>query len=110
MRQELEAQLTRLTGELDTLEKTRQDARVGKDEYAGYGNHVAEAATETFEEERDLTLIAKLEQMRDQVEAALVRIADGTYGRCASCGEEIPLERLEALPFATQCVACKSRN
>jgi DnaK suppressor protein len=108
MRKELETQLRRLDGEVGELEKVRESARHGKDEHAGYGNHVGEAATETFEAERDLALIDKLTQMRDQVEAALKRLEQGTYGECNTCGKPIPRERLEALPFADQCVSCKS--
>jgi DnaK suppressor protein len=110
MRKELQDQLHRLDGELSTLAKVREEARQEKDEYSGYGNHVAEAATETFEAERDLSLIANLEQMRGHVEAALKRIEDGSYGLCQTCGNPIPRERLEALPFADQCVSCKSRK
>lgn len=109
-RRELEAQLDRLNGELAELEKTREKAREQKDEYAGYGNHVGEAATETFEAERDLALIDKIEGMRDQVTAALKRVDDGSYGVCLTCGQPIPKERLEALPFAGQCLSCKSRE
>jgi DnaK suppressor protein len=109
-RKQLEAQLLRLDGELAELEKGRAQARQGKDEYAGYGNGVGEAATETFEAERDFALIDKLEQMRGQVNLALQRLEDGTYGLCQTCGQAIALERLEALPFAGQCVACKSKE
>ena len=49
VRHELESHLTRLNGELASLEKDREHARQDKDEYAGYGNHVAEAATETLQ-------------------------------------------------------------
>lgn len=41
-----------------------------------------------------------------QVRAALVRIASGTYGTCANCGEAIPQERLEVQPIATRCIKC----
>jgi DnaK suppressor protein len=109
-RKELETHLGRLNGELAELEKARLKAREVKDEYAGYGNHVGEAATETFEAERDLALIDKLEGMRSQVNAALERIEQGTYGDCITCGQPIPRERLEALPFAGQCVSCKSKE
>ena len=88
----------------------REKAREVKDEYAGYGNGVGEAATETFEQERDLALIDKLEQMRQQVTDALVRVEDGSYGVCVNCGQSIPRERLEALPFAALCVSCKSKE
>jgi DnaK suppressor protein len=41
-----------------------------------------------------------------EIDAALERIAAGTYGRCTSCGNEIPAERLEFRPYASSCVAC----
>jgi RNA polymerase-binding transcription factor DksA len=57
--------------------------------------------------EQQLTLAASIRARRDQVGAALQRLDDGTYGRCATCGEAIPAERLEACPWVTECVACK---
>ena len=57
--------------------------------------------------EQQLTLAASLRGRRDQVEVALQRLDDGTYGRCSTCGEAIPAERLEACPWVTECVACK---
>ena len=44
----------------------------------------------------------------DEIDAALDRIADGTYGRCTHCGIGIPIERLEFRPFASGCVACQA--
>jgi len=41
--------------------------------------------------------------------AALARLEAGEYGTCATCGEPIPAERLQALPFAVRCVACQGR-
>lgn len=52
----------------------------------------------------DDVLIAEMTSIR----AALARIDDGSYGSCAECGEEIALKRLEAIPTATQCIACAS--
>jgi DnaK suppressor protein len=109
-RKDLEAQLVRLDSEIFELEKARENTRHGKDETAGYGNGVGEAASETSEAERDLALIDNLEQMRDNVRKALVRVEEGTYGRCVTCGQPIPPERLEAIPHASQCVSCKSKE
>jgi DnaK suppressor protein len=44
----------------------------------------------------------------DEIDAALGRIGDGTYGRCTNCGVDLPIERLEARPFAAGCVACQA--
>ena len=109
-RRELQAHLARVDHELGELAKTREIAREGKDETAGYGNGVGEAASETSSQERDLALIDNLEHARGQVESALGRIEDGTYGTCQTCGQPIPRERLEALPFAGQCISCKSKE
>lgn len=43
-----------------------------------------------------------------QIESALDRVADGTYGDCVTCGEAIPPARLEAVPHAAQCIKCAS--
>lgn len=45
-----------------------------------------------------------------QIEEALGRIRQGSYGSCESCGEEIPLARLQALPYATRCVKCQRES
>lgn len=109
-RKDLDAQLMRLDHEILELEKARENTRHDKDETAGYGNGVGEAASETSEAERDLALIDNLQQMRDHVRDAIVRVQDGSYGRCITCGHPIPLERLEAIPHASQCVSCKSKE
>ena len=109
-RRALEAHLSRVDHELGELAKTRESAREGKDETAGYGNGVGEAASETSSKERDLALIDNLEHVRGQVASALGRIEDGTYGTCQTCGQPIPRERLQALPFAGQCISCKSKE
>ena len=51
---------------------------------------------------------ARMVQTIDEIDAALDRIADGSYGRCSSCGVAIPLERLQFRPFAAGCVACQA--
>ena len=64
----------------------------------------------TLESERNLTLRIRDRErkLRLKVEEALARIADGTFGICESCGEEIGVKRLEARPVTTLCVKCKS--
>lgn len=68
--------------------------------------HDPEGSTIAFERSQ---LSASLEAARAglaDVESALARVAAGTYGRCETCGEPVPPERLEALPAATTCVGC----
>jgi DnaK suppressor protein len=67
-------------------------------------NHLADTASATFERELDEGLEEDAERQLREVEAALDRLEDGTYGTCAVCGKEIPEGRLEAIPWATLCV------
>jgi DnaK suppressor protein len=72
-------------------------------------NHLAETATATLGREIDFTLGENSGQVLVDIDAALKRIDDGTYGTCVSCGNEIPLGRLEAHPTASLCIDCKRR-
>ena len=71
-----------------------------------YGSQAA-AASQVFEQLRDLTLRDRNEQQLAAVEAALARLDDGTYGTCARCGRAIAPERLDALPWAAHCIECQ---
>jgi len=72
-------------------------------------NHLAETATATLGREIDYTLGENSEQVLTEIDAALKRIEDGTYGTCVNCSGEIPLARLEAYPWASLCIDCKRR-
>lgn len=58
--------------------------------------------------EGEQALIRMLDNRLNDIDCALARITDGSYGDCADCSAQIPPRRLEALPFATLCVACQS--
>ena len=76
-------------------------------EDAVYDNHLADTATETYDRELDYTLEENSEHVLAEIEAALKRIEEGTYGTCTSCGRPIVPERLEARPWATLCIDCQ---
>jgi RNA polymerase-binding protein DksA len=67
-------------------------------------NHMGDVATATLGREIDYTLGENSEQVLAEIDRALERIDDGTYGKCTSCGKEIPAERLEAYPWASLCI------
>lgn len=71
--------------------------------------HQADIGTETFERERDLSILEQVEAELADVEHALRRLDDGTYGTCEACGKPIGAERLEALPAARFCLDDQSR-
>jgi DnaK suppressor protein len=70
----------------------------------GSGDHIADSASETYMRELDEGLEENAGHLLVEIEAALGRIDDGTYGTCASCGKPIAVERLEAIPYATLCI------
>ena len=72
-------------------------------------NHPAETATATLGREIDYTLGENSGEVLVQIDGALKRIDDGTYGTCTNCGSEIPQQRLEAYPWAALCIDCKRR-
>src|SRR5881398_2952566 len=73
-------------------------------ELADYDQHPADQGTETFEQELDETTLMILEEELRQVQIARERLEEGKYGICVDCGEEIPAERLEAIPEAVRCI------
>jgi RNA polymerase-binding transcription factor DksA len=69
---------------------------------------LAEAAT-SMPEPVAMSRAATLLRTIEEIDAALDRIADGTYGACVHCGRAIPIERLEFRPFAARCVSCSQQ-
>ena len=72
--------------------------------------HDPEGATIAYERSQLDTLVARAEQQVAEVDAALTRVADGSYGRCESCGRPIGAGRLEARPLARTCIDCADRR
>jgi DnaK suppressor protein len=96
---------------LDDLDQQLTDMQSQvREEGVGYSNHMADAGTEVFEQELDVSLARQLKQSHETVQHALEKFDDGTYGICESCGASIELARLEALPEARYCLDCQSRR
>ncbi len=103
LRMRLEAERERLLTELS-------QTNIVDRKNLGYSTHMADDATEAFEQAKDLALRQNLERLLDQVENALERFETGTYGLCEQCGKEIDPARLKALPYATLCLSCQQRR
>ena len=73
----------------------------------GSGDHLADSASETYMRELDEGLEENAEHILVEIDAALGRIEEGSYGLCADCGGPIGEERLLAVPYATLCIAHK---
>lgn len=86
----------------NTDPKDSQGDNVG--ELSMYDNHPADMGTELYERSKDIALNIHAQSELEKVEAALIAIGEKTYGICEKCGEEIPLERLQAIPYTSFCV------
>jgi RNA polymerase-binding protein DksA len=98
-----------LEKERERLQREIANSRVTTDEErAGYSNHMAENASVVFEQTRNAALLRSEERMLEQVEDALKRFEDGTYGTCQHCKQSIDRARLKAQPMASLCLRCQS--
>ena len=69
-----------------------------------------DCASDVVEQDLAIGLLGSATATLEQIDTSLQRIAEGTYGRCLHCGARIPAARLEAVPYATCCVACATRQ
>ena len=104
--QRVEAARVALTAERARLRGELRDTHVEAPGMMTYGSQAA-AASQVFEQQRDLALRDHNEGQVSAIEAALARIDAGTWGRCTSCHKPINPERLEALPSAALCIDCQ---
>lgn len=102
----------RLDRRLEQLRTTRdaarhEDAGMRESELSHVDNHPGDEGTETHDQELEASTEVYLEEEEHRIEEARRALAAGTYGTCASCGKEIPAERLEAVPEAIRCIDCQ---
>ena len=102
VRARLEQERARVSGLIDGLQNEGLDEEESAQsgELTHYDQHPADQASETFEREKDLSILERLETELAEIEAALQRVDDGTYGLDEITGEPIDPERLDALPAA----------
>jgi RNA polymerase-binding transcription factor DksA len=111
VRARLEAEHTRVSGLIESLRSEIGDSPEGDEvgELAHYDQHPADQGTETFEREKDLSILESLEVELAELEAALRRLDDGTYGIDEVTGQPIDPARLDALPTARTNIAHDER-
>jgi len=107
IRSRLENERKRL---LEVLEQTKSTSQASEERREGspFGKR-EEEATQSFELEKRLALEKQIKENLAEIERALAKFEKGTYGLCDLCGKPIDPARLEALPHATLCLACKSK-
>ena len=106
-RKRLEDEKARLEHAVGFLERDNSGSladELGEVNDSSVDNHLADTATATYDRELEEGLEEGAQQTLDDVNAALQRIEDGTYGICDVCGKPIGAERLEAIPWTRLCI------
>lgn len=101
---------TRVKEALDYLHEDNPGSMEDETQEIPSDNHPGDIATITHDREIGYTLEENEERVLAAIDAALKRIDEGTFGTCRTCGQPIAIERLEALPYTTQCIDCKRRE
>lgn len=105
VREQLVAEARRLQADLS--DSADDIAELIGDSGDGSGDDVADQGSKTFEREQELFVAEQVRESLRQVEHAVAKVDDGTYGICETCGQPIGKLRLEAFPRTTQCMSCK---
>ena len=101
----LEEERIRLQGIRDGIQREQDDAIADAGgELSSVDQHPGDSGTETFEMEKNVSLLEQVDDELLEVEAASQRVERGTYGSCQVCGRPIGDERLEAMPATRFCV------
>jgi RNA polymerase-binding transcription factor len=106
LRSALESEKGRLNKELVLLEPV---VNLERREGSPFGKREEEAA-ESTELEKRLAMERRVKHQLSEVDRALAKFDEKTYGVCDKCGKNIGKERLEALPWATLCLTCKAER
>ncbi len=107
-REGLLALRAKLQGDMTQME----DSALNKDrsKTTSMPTSMAELGSGNFDQELTLSLLGSEKDALDQIDGALERIDDGSYGQCETCGVKIPTSRLEAIPYTSLCVRCASQG
>ena len=107
----LDDEEARLTDLIEELDHEREEVRLSETSSERSPDpNTAEGGSMAFELEKELSVAQNAADLLEKVRHARTRVADGSYGVCEVCGQDIPVARLDALPYATTCVSCASKR
>jgi len=106
LRGRLTADLRSITAVIETSKESMAAFLAARRDVEIDDEHDPEGSTLAMQYSESSALLEHSRRHLDQVNAALAKLANGTYGSCELCGNDIPLARLEARPFAAHCVRC----
>jgi DnaK suppressor protein len=109
LRTALEQRKAEIEGDVSYMAEEMRAIGVDQDDENGsLGNHIAEDGSNVAEAERIVTVTGDLQDILAQVDGALERMNEGTFGVCLRCGKPIADARLQAFPYVPHCIECQS--
>ena len=101
----------RVLEELDWVEQNYigRSMKESTGDVSSYSVHPADGATDSMEVEKAYMIGSASGEILEDIDEALTKIEKGDYGKCEECGGDIPVERLEAVPYAKLCIQCKTK-
>lgn len=107
-RQLLITERAKLAGEIKNIaQETSKSPREASGDLSAYTVHMADMAADTYERELSMNIVSSEQQILYQIDDALKRLDDGSYGVCQQCNQPITMSRLKAVPYASHCIECQ---
>ena len=105
----LEAYRRKIAGGIDHIERDmlNKSQRDSSGDLSGYSFHMADQATDNFDTEFTFDLASNEQRFLNEIDDALKRIEDGSFGSCEQCQKTITIKRLKAVPYARHCIKCQ---
>lgn len=107
-RQLLITERAKLAKEIRSIaQETSKSPREASGDLSAYTVHMADMAADTYEREVSMNIVSNEQEILYQIDDALKRLDDGSFGICQQCNQPITMSRLKAVPYASLCIACQ---
>ena len=107
-RQLLITERVKVAGEIKSIARdVSTSPREASGDLSAYTVHMADMAADTYDREISMNIISSEQEVLYQIDDALKRIEEGSYGICQQCNSSITLSRLKAVPYASMCIKCQ---
>ena len=107
-RQLLITERTKLADEIKTIAREASiSPREASGDLSAYTVHMADMAADTYDRELSMNLVTGEQELLYQIDDALKRLDDGSFGICQQCSQPITMSRLKAVPYASMCINCQ---
>jgi len=108
LRQLLITERAKLAGEIKAIaQDTAKSPREASGDLSAYTVHMADMAADTYERELSMNIVSSEQELLYQIDDALKRLDDGSFGICQQCNQPVSMSRLKAVPYASMCISCQ---